>query len=69
MGAQELLIDEHGLGGKATGRRQVKRADAFVVERHDAFARAEPHDDLGEIARQRSFPAQGIHATDEGRRE
>ena len=65
MVAEELLIREHGLGGKVTGRRQVERADTFILERHDAFAGPKLCDHLGEVARQRAFPAESVDAIGE----
>ena len=46
MVTQELLVGEHRFGGETSGGRQIERADALVLERHDAFARTELSDDL-----------------------
>jgi len=65
--AQELLVGEHRFGGEPSGGCQVERADALILERHDAFARTELSDDLGVIAGQRAFPAEGVDAVGEAR--
>ena len=67
--AQELLICEHRLRGEATSWTEFERTDAFVLERHDAFAGPKLRDHLGEVARQLTFPAEGVDALGEGRPE
>jgi hypothetical protein len=60
-----LLVGEHRVDGEACGGRQVEREDAFILERYDAFARTELGDELGIIAGQRAFPAEGVDAVGE----
>ena len=50
MIAQELLVREHRFGGETSGGIQVERAEAFILDRHDAFARPELRDDFGVVA-------------------
>ena len=65
--AQELLVREHRLGGELAGRAEVQGADAFILERDDAFARTELRDDLGVVAGQAAFPAKRVDTVGEPR--
>jgi hypothetical protein len=65
--SKELLVGEHCFGGETSGGTEVERPDAFILERHDAFTWSELRDDLGVIAGQRAFPAEGVDASGEAR--
>ena len=65
MVAQELLVGEHRFGGEPSGGRQVERTEATILERHDAFTRAELRDDLGVVAGQGALPAERVDAVGE----
>ena len=67
MVAEQLLVCEHRFGGETASWTEFERTDAFVVERHDAFAGPKLRNDLGVIARQHAFPVERVDAVGEAR--